>query len=259
MPTVIHLTDPHIPSDPEGTIQGVPAVKSLKSVLEMVQKECPDPDLLVWTGDLANEGASAGYENFLETLGAWKERSRFLPGNHDNRETLRAFLPGIGGERDAPVAFRFSLGNWRLIGLDSHVPGKEHGELSPNQISGLRFWLEENPGFPTLLFLHHPPIPVGSWMDAMGMKNPDALHDLVAGNPDIRAIFTGHVHHVFEGRFAGVPVYTTPSTAYQIRGGNNEFAIDPIPPGFRLIELDENSFGARVVRLPKLLFPPGIG
>ena len=109
---------------------------------------------------------------------------------------------------------------------------------------------------PTLLFLHHPPIPVGSWIDPLGLKNRGEGEKILK-KYDIRGCFAGHVHHEFEGQWGSIPVYTTPSTVYQIMGGTQEFRADPIPPGFRVIELKRDSFCTRVVRLPRLLYPPG--
>ena len=76
------------------------------------------------------------------------------------------------GERNV---FADSLGDWRLIGLDSQITGALPGELGAEQLAWLASLLTAS-SQPTVLFLHHPPIMVGSaWLDRIGLVDAAAF------------------------------------------------------------------------------------
>ena len=82
----------------------------------------------------------------------------------------------------------------------------------------LRARLDEAPDRPTLIALHHPPIPTGiDWLT----ENPDAewverLRAVVEGRPNIVALVAGHVHRTIITGWAGTTVIVCSSTAPQV-------------------------------------------
>ena len=257
MTTILQISDPHLMSDRSGRLKGVPTAQSLADVLTVARQRYPECDRVVWTGDLSHEHTVQGYELLKELAGDWLERSLFIPGNHDDRGALRQVFPKVEGEGDQPLGFCAELGRWQLIGLDSHLPGEVAGAFSDEQLDQLHFWLAENPERPTLLFTHHPPASVqNEGLDAIGLRNPEPLAMLVSRNQGVCGIFSGHVHHVFEGEFVGLPLFTCPSTSFQFRAGVGDIQFDHVPPGFRMIVFaDDDTFSTEVVRIPELKFP----
>ena len=79
---------------------------------------------------------------------------------------------------------------------------------------------------------------------------------LVENAPEVRGIFCGHIHHVFEGIFAGSRFYSAPSASFQFAPASAEATLDPRPPGFRVLELQETGFRTRIVRLHETPFLP---
>lgn len=257
MPIVLQISDPHLMSGPADTLRGVPTAKALKSVVNEAHRRFPDPDRVVWSGDLSHEHSVAGYKLLREIAADWVDRSLFIPGNHDDRGGLRQVFDQVPGTGSEDVCFRCRLQEWLLIGLDSHVPGDLSGELSKQTITRLESWLSADPERPTLIFLHHPPRAVGSaWIDAIGLRNPEPLRSLLKRSPGVKGIFCGHIHQVYEGHFSGVPLYATPSASFQFKPGRAELQLDVVPPGFRWIKLDGNRFETGVIRLEKTEFPP---
>ena len=53
-----------------------------------------------------------------------------------------------------------SVGELRLVMLDSSVPGAPYGELEPATLAWLDRTLAAAPDQPALVALHHPPFPV---------------------------------------------------------------------------------------------------
>jgi Icc protein len=140
------------------------------------------------------------------------------------------------------------VGAYRFIGLDSLRPWRVHGRLGSDQLA----WLSQELGrsdAPGILFLHHPPIRVGTWwLDKDLLRDRDDLRDIVQRRA-VRALFCGHVHQESSARFGGAEVWTTPSTAYQFPPHALIPGSERSPPAFRVIDLDGERIDTRVVRL----------
>ena len=249
MVRIVQLTDLHLTSAPDGRSWGANVWTNFRRVLDHVRREIKNFDLLVLTGDLANQRRSETYAQLRDAVGEWADRLRVLPGNHDNRDMVRAaFGDGLLSDRST-LNFVAPLGNFRLIGLDTLRPWRVHGRLGDDQLAWLVAALRQS-NTPAILFMHHPPIRVGTWwLDKDLLRDHERFRSIVQGSP-VRAIFTGHVHQESSGNFADVRVFTTPSTAYQFRPG----AFIPgstlrSPPAFRVIDLDAERIDTHVVRL----------
>ena len=253
---ILQISDPHLMSRPEGRLKNVPTAESLQETLELARKVCPDPERVIWTGDLSHEETVDGYKLLKDLVGDWFERSRFLSGNHDDPQALQQVLGTPGLLSTGPVSFVENVSGWRLIGVNTHWPGKSAGRLPVDQLSDSNTPWHGPPDLPALLFMHHPPIDIGCpWLDRIRLQNVEALQQLVGSTTDIRAIFCGHVHQEYVGDLAGVPVFTAPSTAVQF-GNTAEFCLEMHPPGFRLIDLHGDDVDTRVFRCASLKHVP---
>jgi Icc protein len=159
-----------------------------------------------------------------------------MPGNHDAREPMpRAF-----GER-IRLADAVELGAWKVYLLDSTVPGETPGLLARDALERLETGLQDRPTTPSLVALHHHPVPVGSaWLDRLGLRNGGDLHALLRRHPQVKAVCFGHVHQEFLQRTDDILYLGTPSTCIQFRAGSPDFAVDNLPPAYRVVYLHEN-------------------
>lgn len=234
---ILQLTDCHLMADPRAELKGICTRALFERVLAAVRTRHGALDRLIVTGDLTHDEQLATYESLRELLLPWLPRLRLIPGNHDHRERMRQAFP----ERIQPLGqrnvFVEDVGGWRLLGLDSHVPGELHGRLGDEQ----RAWLDEqltaHPGS-AVVFLHHPPILVGcEWLDRIGLQDAPELLALVRRHANVRAVVCGHVHQ--ERTVAEPPamIFTSPSTGVQFRTETISLEVDPVPPGFRVLEL----------------------
>ncbi|HJN07878.1 MAG: phosphodiesterase [Pirellulaceae bacterium] len=257
MTTILQISDFHLLSRPDGTLKGVPTSECVALVLQRAREEVADPACLVLTGDLSHEETVAGYKLLADLLGDWSERSLLVPGNHDNRAKMRQVFEQVPGALEEPIWFRQELGQWVLLGLDSHVPGEVYGELSDQSLERLAEDLAKGANRPTLIFMHHHPGTVGSrWVDNIGLRNAASFEKLLARHREVRGVFCGHIHQVFEGRIADVPFHSAPSAAIQFLPETETMQFDLQPPGFRVIELRDGQFTTRVARLDNLPFTP---
>jgi 3',5'-cyclic-AMP phosphodiesterase len=229
---LIQLSDPHVGA----TWAGDHSVGALASTVDAVLQLPDRPDAVLLTGDLADHAADDEYEILKQVMARIDAPLYVLPGNHDDRSTMRNHfdLPGRG---DAPVQYGADVGHLRLLLLDSTRPGEVGGEFPSNRLAWLASALADSPDRPTLLAIHHPPFSTGSasW-DRIGLPAADraALTAVVASHPQVHCVVAGHVHGAIVGQLAMRAAMTVPSTYVQARLdlASDEIAFGDDPPGF---------------------------
>ena len=156
------LSDPHI--------QDEDSAAALAAAVRCVLDLTPLPDAVLVTGDLAEHGSAAEYERVRELLAPLPMPVHVLPGNHDDRDAMRAHL---GGLETADV------GGLRLIACDTTQPGRDDGRLD---VEWLAARLAESDA-PTIVAMHHPPVAIGiPALDRIGLRrrtaprSPDCSH-----------------------------------------------------------------------------------
>ncbi len=175
----------------------------------------PRPQAVLVTGDLADDPTAEVYARARRALSELGIPIHAIPGNHDDRDLLAAAFAGREHPTGAPVHVLAYVGELRLVGCDTTVPGRPGGALGPDQLQWLERALSDEPARPTLLALHHPPVASGILaMDAIGMDPADAagLESLLDAHPQVLAITCGHVHRTATTAFGGRPLLICPST-----------------------------------------------
>lgn len=231
---VLQLTDPHLMADPAGALLGVNTRDSLDAVIDRVLSQHGQPDLILATGDLAQDGSAEAYRVFGDKLKAFTCDSVWIAGNHDHQDVLAQVA------REHRADHRHIIrGGWQFILLDSSVPGKVFGELAESELAFLSETLDENPALPTLIALHHHPVDIGAdWMEQIGLRNRDALWSVVDRYANVKIVLWGHVHQEHDLERDGVRLLATPSTCIQFTSGSSEFAVEALAPGYRWFELE---------------------
>ncbi|WP_348766161.1 metallophosphoesterase [uncultured Salinisphaera sp.] len=240
---LLHLTDLHLLADPEANLHGWPVEQAFQRVLAGALADTPRPDAIILGGDLVDDESEHGYARLDATLACLPCPVLAMAGNHDDPARMARML------KHAVVHDRLELGGWQLIALDSHIQGSDAGALGRDQIERLDGWLQANTA-PTLVCLHHPPVDVGAaWIDAIGLRDRDALEDVIARHSQVNALVCGHAHQAAELAFAGRACLITPSTMRQFAPGSCDFAEDAArSPGYRHIQLDCNGHMTSTVR-----------
>ena len=126
----------------------------------------------------------------------------------------------------------------RLIGLDTVVPGKGHGEMDAPRLAWLKARLDEQPDRPTFIFMHHPPFPTGlQHMDSINCRNAPAMAALLKGRENIERVACGHHHRSIQIRWAGTIGSVAPSVAHQVvldLMPHDDATFTMEPPGYHL-------------------------
>ena len=236
---IVQVTDAHLYRDTDGVLAGVSTWNTFRAVLAQIERQHGEFDYLILTGDLAQDEELETYLMLREALGDWLERCRIIPGNHDDPANLRKAFPDLFSHDGGPLTFALPIGDWKIIGLDSHLPGETKGRGGADQLQWLRDQLRMDPGTRTLIFVHHPPIAINvDWLDTIGLDGAADLIDLIESSPQIKVICAGHVHQEFAGRIGAAAMYTTPSTCVQF-GTRAEKSFDTRAAGYRTFRLDD--------------------
>lgn len=230
MPVIAHLSDPHVDAGPH-------RLQRLRRVLDEIA-QLDHVDMLMVTGDIADNGTHAEYAQFFDAL-TLPLPTLVVPGNHDRRDPMSTFLPD-----STPETFlnsTLTVDGMTIVGLDTLVEGEDHGMLSDETLDYARRAIDAAPGH-VVLAMHHPPVPVGHHVvDELGLRNNDALAELIRYDDKVMATCTGHVHTALSATFAERPLVGAPGIVSTMRLGSRT---DPVAdtdamPGLALLTLDD--------------------
>lgn len=246
---ILQITDTHLYADNAGRLLGVDTLDSFRAVTDAFLHTGWRPDLILATGDLVHDATARGYRQLAELLDGFELPVYCLPGNHDDPDTLRAHLHGRHVSCPRVVEHK----GWRLILLDSVVPGEVGGHLAPSEIGLLQDTLGGDP-LPTLISLHHQPVAIGStWLDEMGLDNAADLEETLSGHPEVKGLLWGHIHQQFDAQRGNVRLMGSPSTCVQFKPASDTFSVDRSQPGFRLLALmPDGRILSEVMRIEEL-------
>lgn len=105
---------------------------------------------------------------------------------------------------------------YRVITLDSLVPGEIHGWISDAQLGWLQEVLADPSGAGTVLVLHHPPIALDRGAQpSVALRNASVLSNVIEGS-DVVTVLCGHFHVQLAGRLGSVPVWVGPGVYSRI-------------------------------------------
>jgi len=230
---LIQFTDPHLYGSEAEALRGVATLPALQAALARAQSHDWPPDALLVTGDIVQDDP-AGYPHFRRLFGALGLPVLCIPGNHDEPQAMRRELAEppfvLGGHVD--------LGRWRIVLLDTCLPGSASGRLSPESLRALDAALAGAGKRHCMVCLHHHPVPMASrWLDRVGLENAPEFLATVDRHQNVRAIVWGHVHQTHDALRKGVRLLATPSTCAQFLPNSDDFALDVRPPAYRTLEL----------------------
>jgi Icc protein len=249
--SILQLSDSHIMASPEGRLLGIDTEHYFHACLEQAFAEKQHYDLMLLTGDLAQEPCLESYRRILATLEAYKTPCICLPGNHDDYELMHQIL-NTGGINCRKQVL---LDNWQLICLNSQIPGDPSGRLSNDELDFLENCLSKSPDRHALIAVHHHCLETKSpWMDTMIIENSQEFLEIVGKYPQVKAITNGHIHQVMDIKTEKLRVLGAPATCFQFTPETKAFSVDDTAPGYRLMELyADGRMETEVFRLPERL------
>ncbi|MFT8209761.1 MAG: phosphodiesterase [Symbiopectobacterium sp.] len=216
---IIQLSDLHL-TTPGSMLHGRDPLQQFQAAVADINTHHRDAALVVISGDLSDDGSAASYEALATTLAELQIPWRVTLGNHDDREAFLREFPTLADEYGF-IQNVTDLGDHRVILLDSLQGGDVAGNLCSTRLHWLETQLRQAQGKAVLLFLHHPPMPIGlpSLDDVrLAPDAAEALHQCCLRYATVRHIAAGHVHRPASGNWRGMTFNT-------VRGTNHKSAL----------------------------------
>ncbi len=239
---ILHLTDSHLFSDGQSLLKGVNPLHSFSTVLSAAYAACPEPDLIILGGDMAQDESAAAYQMLAELLReqGWRAPVMISPGNHASLERLQRYLiPAL--DRQMGYADTLTFGRWNIATLTTHQSGYVAGKLASDELNRLAGLLQRQQEQYLLLAMHHPPVKIGSgWLDAIRLSNSQGFWDTIADAPQLKGVLCGHIHQHYDRMHGEIRVLGTPSTCVQFKPEEDAFQLDNISPGYRWLRLQHD-------------------
>ena len=246
--TDLHLSSP-VPAVDDQTSSEVSVCQyHFEAILKQALSKDIRCDLIMVTGDLVDKVKPAIYDHIFKVLHETGIPFACIAGNHDVTDEIGADLPFFQRELIARPADSRLLSRhiietdyWQLLLLDSSITGKVEGEITATDMDWVCEQLDSCDK-PALIALHHHLLPVDSdWIDSHMAKNVDTFWQRISAFEHLKVIINGHTHQEQMRQHEGVTVYSTPSTCYQFKPFEDDFAYDEnARPGYRWLQLANN-------------------
>jgi 3',5'-cyclic AMP phosphodiesterase CpdA len=220
------LADTHVAADRATVVRGTNMTGHFQTVSTELLGLPKRPAGVFVLGDCAYSSGEKGdytaLTELLQPLRAGELPVHLALGNHDQRENFwEALQQGKAAERpvvDRHVAMiRSSHVNWFLLdSLEKTL--QTPGLVGQAQFDWLAKALDANKRKPAVILVHHNP---GAEANHTGLKDTQALFDLIRPRKQVKAWIFGHTHNwnVVEDA-SGIHLVNLPPVAYVFREGN---------------------------------------
>lgn len=245
---ILQITDLHILADSGQTMSGVDTEKTFRQVLNGAMVKHPNIDLILITGDLAQNPCPSSYQRIAKELEKHQIRTLCLPGNHDDV----SLMENIFNTDLINCNKHFRSQYWQVICLNSKKTGSQSGFLEKEELDYLSLILKKNAELYTVIAVHHHPVSCNSlWVDKMIIENSDELFRRIHQHPQVKVINCGHIHQELEKNEGKQLILGSPSTCFQFKPQCTEYTLDEKNPGYRILGLYSNGdVRSEVYRLP---------
>jgi outer membrane protein assembly factor BamB len=194
----VHISDTHI---------GAPnADELLSATLVDIQKQFPQTEFVVNTGDLTEMGRDDQLTTYMQLIRSWPWPVYNTVGNHDARwsETGKSKFREMVG----PTRFTFEHKGVHFFFVDISVLAEHHGHFNKDDLA----WLDAElgrlaPDAPAVVCVHHAPLAPGSTID-----NDTEFGNLIA-RYNVPLVLVGHGHSFYRYTFNGTTYAMGASTS----------------------------------------------
>ena len=127
---ILQVSDLHILAEQGKTMAGVDTEQTFVQMLEHIHNTHSKIDLLLVTGDLAEEPCQSSYQRIYQAHKKYQTRTICLPGNHDNFALMQQVFTGQQINCDKQLEFD----HWQIISLNSQKIGSTGGFLDFSEL-----------------------------------------------------------------------------------------------------------------------------
>ena len=228
---LIQITDLHVASEGEFT-HGVDVRQNFLDILQAVKSFSPDH--LIVSGDLAFDTANEQVYQWMKShLDGLDIPYAVIAGNHDDSRLLAKVFKIENLLTNGDLFYKLALPGHTFLLLET-----SSGTVSAAQLA----WLESELAQldkPAAIFMHHPPVEGGvPYMDInYPLRNMADVQKVMYRHPHPVYVFCGHYHVEKMLCVKNLTVHITPTTYFQMKWQQPEFALDHLRIGLREINL----------------------
>ena len=201
MAVVVQISDSHLRAEPNTPVDENPDA-SLLATFDAVRDV--HADLVLLTGDLADDGSLAALDRVRAVADEFASPILAVGGNHDDVANVCT----VFGAADTA-----KVGAWRIVGVDSVIPGEIHGAVDVDELTDRLDRLDDRP---TLIAIHHPPRSP-STHPMFQLIGAEQMLAALRARPHVRAVVSGHLHEAFDRSDGSLQLYGAPSSCYAIQ------------------------------------------
>jgi 3',5'-cyclic AMP phosphodiesterase CpdA len=235
---IAQISDLHVKPVGVRAYQRVDTAAGLALCVKELNRFTPRPDLVVISGDLVDAPCQSAYQHLVQLLAPLEVPFSAVPGNHDDRDLMRAALPDRYDRSSGALHSLRAIGGVDVVLIDSTVPGHDYGTLDADSLAWLDAVLAASPKRPALLFMHHPPFVTGiEHMDVQNLRNAEELAAILQRRRRARLVAAGHVHRATLTSFAGAAATICPAPNHAVAldlDGRLPPSLTMEPPAFHL-------------------------
>ncbi len=213
---IAQISDLHIGYAGEGN--ACKNADRLRMVVDALNDLKRQPDIVIATGDLVEHGKEWAYKDLKTVLKQIKAPVYLAFGNHDRRAPFAKIFPNFP-YAEGFLQYTVENHDVRVIVLDTLTEGKHGGSFCEARAAWLDARLAEQPGRPTVIAMHHPPIRTGiGWLTIKpGASWVRRLNDVLSRYDNVQHMLAGHIHRSIFKSFTGVTISVSQAIAPQAK------------------------------------------
>jgi len=245
------ISDTHFVDKKQKLFDKYDTYKRFVDVIETCNKLMKIPDLYVISGDLIHDN-EIFYKDFFELCNKLKRPIYPMMGNHDKRKALRSFVKSDLIDENGYLNYTINSYPLEIICLDTVIEDAIEGTLSESTLEWLEKKLLNNINKPTIIFMHHPPIEIGSLLfDPIKCNNGKELINLISKYKNVKEVIFGHVHCSFSEIINGVEFSSCPSASIQYPiGAKSDKNLELDTAGFiKLINYNDGAISKENIKI----------
>src|SRR5258707_12424999 len=154
---VCQISDMHVRAGGELAYGVVDTAAHLRRCIAHILALKQPPDAAVMTGDLVDGGKPEEYALLREIIAPLAMPVYLIPGNHDEREALRAAFPDHAYLNQFPPFIQYAIEEHqlRIVAIVTVIPREAVGELCAQRLEWLALMVSTRPQRPTLPLMRH--------------------------------------------------------------------------------------------------------
>ena len=209
------ISDTHFVNKNQKLFDKFDTYKRFLDTIETCNQLIKTPDFYIISGDLIHDN-EIFYKDFFELCNKLKKPIYPMMGNHDNRKAIRNYVKNELIDENGYLNYTISAYPIEIICLDTAIDESIEGTISESSMNWLESKLLTNTTKSIIIFMHHPPIEIGSVLfDHIKCNNGNEFINLISKYKNVKEVIFGHVHCFFSKTINGIEFSSCPSASIQ--------------------------------------------